>query len=118
MVLDGEVLIAVTSGDVDAVKAWLAADPSRDVNDFCQEVSMDSGKPTMLHSVIAYVLGAGRTDGRARPRREPILQQLRFRRTIPILKKRAAAYRSIVFLCKLGDNGVVWKILEFWQATQ
>ena len=27
MVLDGEVLIAVTSGDVDAVKAWLAADP-------------------------------------------------------------------------------------------
>ena len=54
----------------------------------------------------------------ARPRREPILQQLRFRRTIPILKKRAAAYRSIVFLCKLGDNGVVWKILEFWQATR
>ena len=107
MVLDGEVLIAVTSGDVDAVKAWLAADPSRDVNDFCQEVSMDSGKPTMLHSVIAYVL-----------RREPILQQLRFRRTIPILKKRAAAYRSIVFLCKLGDNGVVWTILEFWQATR
>ena len=44
--------------------------------------------------------------GRARPRREPILQ------------KRAAAYRSIVFLCKLGDNGVVWKILEFWQATR
>ena len=37
MVLDGEVLIAVTSGDVDAVKAWLAADPSRDVNDFCQD---------------------------------------------------------------------------------
>ena len=64
MVLDGEVLIAVTSGDVDAVKAWLAADPSRDVNDFCQEVSMDSGKPTMLHSVIAYVLGAGRTEAR------------------------------------------------------
>jgi hypothetical protein len=56
--------------------------------------------------------------GRARPRREPILQQLRFRRTIPILKKRAAAYRSIVFLCKLGDNGVVWTILEFWQATR
>jgi len=44
--------------------------------------------------------------GRARPRREPILQN------------RAAAYRSIVFLCKLGDNGVVWKILEFWQATR
>ena len=44
--------------------------------------------------------------GRARPRREPILE------------KRAAAYRSIVFLCKLGDNGVVWKILEFWQATR
>ena len=66
MVLDGEVLIAVTSGDVDAVKAWLAADPSRDVNDFCQEVSMDSGKPTMLHSVIAYVLGAGRTIARPR----------------------------------------------------
>ena len=21
-------------------------------------------------------------------------------------------------LCKLGDNGVVWKILEFWQATR
>jgi hypothetical protein len=50
--------------------------------------------------------------GRARPRREPILER-------DILEKRAAAaYRSIVFLCKLGDNGVVWKILEFWQATR
>jgi len=30
-----------------------------------------------------------------------------------------AAHRSITFLlCKLGDNGVVWKILEFWQATR
>ena len=24
----------------------------------------------------------------------------------------------VTFLCKLGDNGVVWKILEFWQATR
>ena len=22
------------------------------------------------------------------------------------------------FLARLGDNGVVWKILEFWQATR
>ena len=44
--------------------------------------------------------------GRARPRREPITA------------RRVAAYRSIVFLCKLGDNGIVWKILEFWQATR
>ena len=50
--------------------------------------------------------------GRARPRRGPILER-------DILEKRAAgAYRSIVFLCKLGDNGIVWKILEFWQATR
>ena len=50
--------------------------------------------------------------GRARPRREPKLER-------DILEKRAAAaYRSIVFLCKLGDNGIVWKILEFWQATR
>ena len=50
--------------------------------------------------------------GRARPRREPILER-------DILEKRAAAaYRSIVFLCKLGDNGIVWRILEFWQATR
>ena len=26
--------------------------------------------------------------------------------------------RVVTFLCKLGDNGVVWKILEFWQATR
>ena len=26
--------------------------------------------------------------------------------------------RFVTFLCKLGDNGVVWKILEFWQATR
>ena len=45
--------------------------------------------------------------GRARPRREPITA------------RRVAAHRSITFLlCKLGDNGVVWKILEFWQATR
>ena len=25
---------------------------------------------------------------------------------------------AVTFLCKLGDNGVVWKILEFWQATR
>ena len=24
----------------------------------------------------------------------------------------------VTFLCKLGDNGVVWKILEFWQETR
>ena len=41
--------------------------------------------------------------GRARPRREPTTA------------RRVAAHRSITFLlCKLGDNGVVWKILEFW----
>ena len=45
--------------------------------------------------------------GRARPRREPITA------------RRVAAHRSITFLlCKLGDNGVVWKILEFWLATR
>ena len=26
--------------------------------------------------------------------------------------------RVVTFLCKLGDNGVVWKILEFWQAAR
>ena len=26
--------------------------------------------------------------------------------------------RVVTFLCKLGDKGVVWKILEFWQATR
>ena len=25
---------------------------------------------------------------------------------------------AVEFLVKLGDNGVVWKILEFWQATR
>ena len=25
---------------------------------------------------------------------------------------------AVEFLVKLGDNGVVWRILEFWQATR
>ena len=24
----------------------------------------------------------------------------------------------VTFLCKLGDNGVVWKILEFWRTDR
>ena len=34
MVLDDFIVGAVVTGDIDAVKAWLAADQSRDVNDF------------------------------------------------------------------------------------
>jgi len=149
MVLDDFIVGAVVTGDIDAVKAWLAADQSRDVNDFATFGS--DMKFTLLaiavtgrrdeaqneafveaKALISGVRACGGSwksycrlphkqilrlrsllsRGRARPRREPKLER-------DILEKRAAAaYRSIVFLCKLGDNGVVWKILEFWQATR
>ena len=65
MVLDGEVLIAVTSGDVDAVKAWLAADPSRDVNDFAGFPGSD-----MKFTLLAIAVTGRRSKGydRRRPR--------------------------------------------------
>ena len=152
MVLSKYVCQMAYEGDIDAVKAWLAADPSRDVTDLSfwegetHSTSNHSnlltfaaaGRPSEAKCVLIrwlleqgvdpchYVRACGGSwksycrlphkevlrlrslisRGRARPRREPILQN------------RAAAYRSIVFLCKLGDNGVVWKILEFWQATR
>tara|TARA_B100001173_G_scaffold198114_1_gene170818 strand:- start:35 stop:430 length:396 start_codon:yes stop_codon:yes gene_type:complete len=131
MVLDDFIVGAVVTGDIDAVKAWLAADQSRDVNDFATFGS-DMKFTLLAIAVISGVRACGGSwksycrlphkqilrlrsllsRGRARPRREPKLER-------DILEKRAAAaYRSIVFLCKLGDNGIVWKILEFWQATR
>ena len=124
MVLDKYVCQMAYEGDIGAVKAWLAADPSRDVTDLSFYWILSAQVETK--ALIAGVRACGGrwtsycrlphkqvlrlrsllSRGRARPRREPILE------------KRAAAYRSIVFLCKLGDNGVVWKILEFWQATR
>ena len=38
-------------------------------------------------------------------------------RALPV-KSDARQDGAVRFLCKLGDNGVVWKILEFWQATR
>ena len=152
MVLDKYVCQMAYEGDIGAVKAWLAADPSRDVTDLSfwegetQRFSADDclsaveRLPGFLDShlaqneafvetkaLIAGVRACGSSwtsycrlphkellrlrslilRGRARPRREPTTA------------RRVAAHRSITFLlCKLGDNGVVWKILEFWQATR
>ena len=63
--------------------------------------------------------------------RLPHKQVLRLRslvsrgRALPVRKQRRRPRgrdgrqdRVVTFLCKLGDNGVVWKILEFWQATR
>ena len=63
--------------------------------------------------------------------RRPHKQVLRLRslvsrgRALPVRKQRRRPRGSdgrqdcvVTFLCKLGDNGVVWKILEFWQATR
>ena len=57
MVLDDDVLEAVLNGDVDAVEAWLAADPSRTVNDFAYEGLLRAGRATMLSFLAACSLG-------------------------------------------------------------
>ena len=48
MVLDQDVCAAVIDGDLDAVKAWFAADPSRDVNDFAPELPVSPFRFTLL----------------------------------------------------------------------
>ncbi len=48
MVLDDQVAGAAYQGDVEAVKAWLAADPSRDVNDYAISPRNQSLKLTLL----------------------------------------------------------------------
>ena len=125
-------------GDMDAVKAWLAADPSRDVTDifesgegYTNEVNLLclSAAGTATEALIAGLRACG---GRWTSYcRLPHKQVLRLRslvsrgRALPVRTQRRRPRgrdgrqdRVVTFLCKLGDNGVVWKILEFWQATR
>ena len=63
MVLDEDIVSAVITDDIDAVKAWLAADQSRDVNDFATFLGSDM-KFTLLSIAVT-----GRRDEATRPRR-------------------------------------------------
>ena len=51
MVLDEDIVSAVITDDIDAVKAWLAADQSRDVNDFATFLGSDM-KFTLLSIAV------------------------------------------------------------------
>ena len=57
MVLDMEVCAAAIEGDVDAVKAWFDADPSRDMNDFAQFPGSD-----LRFTLLAVVVHAEASD--------------------------------------------------------
>ena len=105
MVLDDDVLEAVLDGDVDAVEAWLAADPSRTVNDFAYEGLLRAGRATMLSFLLRSLVSRGRALPARVQRRRP-------------RGRDARQDRAILLLCKMGDNGVVWKILEFWCAAR
>ncbi len=65
MVLDEDIVGAVITGDIDAVKAWLAADQSRDVNDFAGFPGSD-----MKFTLLAIAVTGRRSKGydRRRPR--------------------------------------------------
>ena len=99
-------------GDIDAMKAWLAADPSRDVKALIASIRACGGRWTSYCRL---------------PHKEVLrLRSLVSRgRALPVRKQRRRPRGSdgrqdcvVTFLCKLGDNGVVWKILEFWRATR
>ena len=60
MVLDDFIVGAVVTGDIDAVKAWLAADQSRDVNDFATFGS------DMKFTLLAIAVTGRRDDARVR----------------------------------------------------
>ena len=147
MVLDHYVCQKAFEGDIDAVKAWLAADPSRDVTDifesgegYTNEVNLlclsAAGQATpakvaltrwLLAQAKAVVAGVRACGGRWTSYcRLPHKQVLRLRslvsrgRALPVRTQRRRPRgrdgrqdRVVTFLCKLGDNGVVWKILEF-----
>ena len=106
MVLDHYVCQKAFEGDIDAVKAWLVADPSRDVTDTCACGGSWTSYCRRPHKEV-LLLRSLVSRGRARPWGQ--------------WKRYGYAARQdgvVTFLCKLGDNGVVWKILEFWQATR
>ena len=99
MVLDDFIVGAVVTGDIDAVKAWLAADQSRDVNDFATFGS------DMKFTLLAPTKKCSRRRLNSKKMRGGVT------------RTRSGRTRKRI-LCKLGDNGIVWKILEFWQATR
>ena len=107
MVLTHYVCQKAYEGDMDAVKAWLAADPSRDVTDVFESRTLDVLLSLAHKEVLRLrsLVSRGRAFPVRKQRRRP--------------RGRDARQDGVVtFLCKLGDNGVVWKILEFWQATR
>ncbi len=133
MVLDVQVANAAWHGDVDAVKAWFAADPSRDMNDYATFPGTDMKYIAQLPAFVelrAMIDGVRACDGNWTSYcRLPHKEVLRLRSLVSRGRARpwgqwkrygyAARQDGVVtFLCKLGDNGVVWKILEFWQATR
>ena len=135
MVLDHYVCQKAFEGDIDAVKAWLAADPSRDVTDIFESGEGYTNEVNLLclsAAGKALIAGLRACGGRWTSYcRQPHKQVLRLRslvsrgRALPVRTQRRRPRgrdgrqdRVVTFLCKLGDNGVVWKILEFWQATR
>ena len=109
MVLDHYVCQKAFEGDIDAVKAWLVADPSRDVTDTCACGGSWTSYCRRPHKEVLRLRSLF-ARGRATLARAP-------RRTLRCYGA-ARHGHAVEFLVKLGDNGVVWKILEFWQATR
>ena len=120
MVVPMEIMQAARDGDVAAVRAWLNA--GGDVNDR-DDIDHDTvllvcvGTPgARTEDMIIGVRAAGSWKQYCRRDHKQILR-LRSLITRGRARERLAATPAIKFMLRQGDNGIVWTILSFWQAT-
>ena len=110
MVLPTEIGDAAQDGDRDRVMAWLDAGGS--IND------VDECKYTLLHcSVCGF-----RETSRIYRRHVALAQNLialgaDVNRGLAQRGKLSTSDPVLNFLARLGDNGIVWHVLEYWRAT-
>ena len=105
-----DVCRAAGTGDIETVNAWLRTAPDVNAQD-------DKGRPLLLLLVcgtiiVADVRAAGGTySAYLHQHRKQVLML----RCLATKKGRAKTTDPVMnFLVKLGDNGVIWKILSFW----
>ena len=107
-----DVCRAAGTGDIETVNAWLRTAPDVNAQD-------DKGRPLLLllvcgtiNAIVADVRAAGGTySAYLHQHRKQVLML----RCLATKKGRAKTTDPVMnFLVKLGDNGVIWKILSFW----
>ena len=107
-----DVCRAAGTGDIETVNAWLRTAPDVNAQD-------DKGRPLLLllvcgtiNAIVADVRAAGGTySAYLHQHRKQVLML----RCLATKKGRAKTTDPVMnFLVKLGDNGVIWKVLSFW----